>query len=488
MEVIMRIHLNVMAALVIGDPADPHGENSSAAWQRFKEQLKALKEIGVHAIFFDVWWGLVEKHERQYDWRYYDKLFQTIIEAGLMAVPNMSTHQCGGNIGDDAYIPLPSWIWSKLAAKVASGNVNAVKYVSEQGNASEEVISCWAVDLVLPDYIALFTEFQKHFADKAQHIAEVTLSLGPAGELRFPSYNAHDKNAGFPTRGALQCYSELARQSWENWALASYGDREKLRIAWGELDKIEPPVDCNAFFRDQQHINRQYGRDLFDWYQKSLLDAGRKVMDAAIAVFNAEGAAFAGIDIGAKVPGVHWGMGHRDGQTLIAGPRLAELAAGVIRTSDSSGWFTEGEGHGYRPIVGLFRSLQSGHENLRIILHFTCLEKADGEDADMGAESLAATLVAWVGEEAAHQGVAIKGENALGFNLPKPKSWVMMRKALKVSVNNGRYEGLTLLRIGELTGSKVAMSKLKAMINWVNRCTCRLDRKAAHNNGDGKAA
>jgi beta-amylase len=469
----MSIHVNVMAPLVIGDPADLNGEKSRAAWEKFRTNLQAMKCAGVYAIFFDVWWGLVEKQERQYDWRYYDKLVACIEEAQLKAVPNISLHQCGGNIGDDFYQPLPAYIWPKLAAKVPSGNIDAAKYVSEQGHASVEFVSCWAVDLVVEDDKAFFVEFQRHFADKAHLFVEVTISLGPAGELRYPSYNSHDSGAGFPSRGSLQCYSELARKSWEAWVLRKYRDREGVRQAWGELVNIEPPTNPDAFFHNRTHINTQYGRDLFDWYQQSLLYAANVEMNAALDVFGVEGAPFNGINVGAKVPGVHWRMGHWDGDKLVLGDRLAEITAGMIRTSDADIWGSETAGRGYRPIVSFFKRLQTGR-TARIIMHCTCLEKADGEDANMGAQSLAATLVQWVGAEAERQQVSIKGENALGWNLPKRKSWRMMRNALRMPGATGAYEGLTLLRITDLVNSDVAMTKLKAL------CTClaRINKQA----------
>jgi beta-amylase len=473
----MTIHVNVMAPLVIGDPADPDGEKSREQWQRFAEQLKLMKTAGVHAIFFDVWWGLVEKQERVYEWSYYQKMFQSIREAELKAVANISTHQCGGNIGDDAYVPLPAYIWPKLASKTSSGKVDAVKYVSEQGHASDEFVSCWAAHFAVDDYKALYTAFQTEFATQKDILTEITISLGPAGELRFPSYNSHDVGAGFPSRGALQCYSELARESWEHWVLKKYGEREGARKAWGELDKIEPPVDCNAFFKDEVHVRKQYGRDLFDWYAESLLAGAKLGMDAALEVFSAEGAAFNGIDIGAKVPGVHWQMGRWDNSKLVLSKRLAEIAAGIIRTSDASDWTDDDKGHGYRPIVKFFNHLQKQHTKSHIVMHFTCLEKEDGDDADMNAESLAATLVRWVGEEAQHQQVTIKGENALGFNLPKRRAWNVMRRALNVGKKGGAYQGLTLLRITDIANSKIAMLKLKALTAWINRCRCKSEAK-----------
>ncbi len=430
--------INVMAPLTVGDPARPNSEASKSAWKEFDRHLTKAKRSGAYAVSTDIWWGLVEKSQRQYDWTYYDTLSDHIIKAGLKWICIISLHKCGGNTGDTVNIDLPDWIWTKLAAKVASGNVNAVKYVSEQGNASSEYVSCWATDLVLEDYKAFFATFQEHFASKSEHICEINISLGPAGELRYPSYNQHDKNTDYPTRGALQCYSELARQSFIDYVLGKYGNVDRARAAWGVLDKIEPPCDVGAFFANRVHVNTQYGLDLFNWYTDSLLSHGRKVMTAALETFSSEGAAFAGIDLGAKVPGVHWRMGHMNNDQIVFSDRLAELSAGLI---PSSGWDADAA-YGYKGIVSLFGELQEVQRRTRVVLHFTCLEMADGEN-----ESLAYQLVRWIGREANRLGVPIKGENALNYTLYETAAWKRLRSALEL------YEGLTILRITDVVGT-----------------------------------
>jgi hypothetical protein len=450
--------INVMAPLVVGDPQGPDSEISRLAWDQFDEQLATAKRLGASAVSTDIWWGLVEKSERQYDWSYYDRLSDHIIQAGLRWVAIISLHQCGGNIGDTVNVSLPEWVWTKLASKSDSRNVDAYKYVSEQGNASPEYVSCWATDYVLDDYKAFFGAFQSHFASKAKHIAELNISLGPAGELRFPSYNSHDKNTDYPTRGALQCYSELARESFVDYVMQKYGNRDGVSQAWGEFENIEPPRDVDAFFTHSIHTNTQYGRDLFDWYTSSLLNHGRKVMNAAIDTFSTNGAPFAGIDMGAKVPGVHWRMGHWEGERLVLSDRLAEVNAGLIRTSDWNS--SSDESHGYSHIIGLFRELQSARRGTRVVLHFTCLEMADGEN-----ESLAYQLVRWVGTEAARQGVTIKGENALNYTLYVTDSWKRLRAALAL------YEGLTILRVQDVVENDVARREFEETTRIAARST-----------------
>lgn len=460
--------VNVMAPLVVGNPASPDDAESQKAWSQFDKQLREIKQYGADAVSTDVWWGLIEPQEGVFNWSYYDRLAEHIIAAGLQWIPILSFHKCGGNIGDDVTVHLPAWIWNKLALQVG-GNADAAKYVSEQRNASDEYVSCWATHLVLDDYIAVMKAFQAHYADKAAHIAEINVSLGPAGELRYPSYNAHDKGTDYPTRGALQCYSSLARQSFVEYIMRKYGDMNGLNKAWGKpLDadghKIEPPRDVAHFFANQGQINSQYGRDFFDWYSDSLIEHGRQVVNAALQVFGSAGAPFAGIDIGAKVPGVHWRMGAWKGSRVELADRLAELSAGLIRTSLND--WREGDGWGYRSLVSLFNQLSKPENKNRIVLHFTCLEMPDGGGAS-GVNSLAYSLVRWVGEEAVRQGVVVKGENALNYHLFEKGAWDRIRSHLAFPGNGGSYEGITFLRMGDILGSIVGraeMARLMAQI------------------------
>src|SRR5919204_651996 len=106
--------------------------------------------------------------------------------------------------------------------------------------------------------------FKEHFAAKAGITDEINISLGPAGELRYPSYNAHDatqdgRTCGFPTRGCFQAYSEPAKADFRAYVLAKYQDLQGVNAAWrdslgdhplSEISQIGPPDDNdNSTFR-----------------------------------------------------------------------------------------------------------------------------------------------------------------------------------------------------------------------------------------------
>jgi len=76
--------------------------------QAFDALLQQAADIGVNAVTVDVWMGVVEgAGDQQFDWSYYDSVFQMIRDRGLKIVPIMSFHKCGGGPGDDCNIPMP---------------------------------------------------------------------------------------------------------------------------------------------------------------------------------------------------------------------------------------------------------------------------------------------------------------------------------------------------------------------------------------------
>lgn len=464
-----HITINVMAPLLVGTPTDMGSDASRQEIEQFKSWLADAKARKVKGVSIDVWWGLVELTEGNYTWGYYRQLFQLIIDAGLKVVPILSLHQCGGNVGDGKnFVPIPEWVWPKLAKMVPSGKAEAVQYVSEKGNACAEYVSAYATHLIIDSYRKLFHAFRAEFADMAEHIAEINISLGPAGELRYSSYK-DDDNSNWPNRGALQCYSELAIASFRAWVMEKYGSESEVAKAWGfaemEPEDVAPPADAGDFFKRKQHVKTVYGRDLMQWYHETLIKHGRLVMTAALEVFDAEDSPFKGVDLGAKIPGVHWRMGEwLDGKVVLY-DRLAEIPAGLISV-DADEWKSDELGHGYKSIVSLFADLNKLAKHTRVVLHFTCLEMADGADGKK-AMSLANSLVRWVGAEAKRQGVPIKGENALNFTLPVPQSWALMRSALALPGQDGVYEGLTLLRIIDVLQSDVCKAELEKIINLI---------------------
>ena len=418
---------NVMAPLEVSD------------FTQFGNQLAAVKAYGVDAVTVDVWWGKVEAAgDNQFNWSYYDQVFTAITSRGLDIVPIFSFHQCGGNVGDTCNIPLPSWLSGKYTGATLNGvtlDGNGLKHRSEQGNFSNETVQGWADRLVLNEYQAFTQAFVARYGQTyATRMQEINVSLGPAGELRYPSYNGHDSGTGYPTRGALQSYSPLAIKSFQQWAMAKYGTIAAVNAAWGSsvttASQIQPPSNAGFFFSSGDYRLVTYGKDLIDWYNKSLVDHGERMLDTVLLAL---GTSFPAAEIGYKIPGIHWSM---TGPT----PRAAEVAAGLIQTSVDM--YAVNTGRGYANIVGLAtRVSDSGRA---AILHFTCLEFNDENVAPQYSQ--AKTLVGWVGAEAGRQNVKIKGENALSGGITSNGGWDNVNQAF----DNFPYLGMTVLRVGEV--------------------------------------
>jgi beta-amylase len=469
-----EISINVMAPLMVGNPDNVHDPARKHEWESFEHQLGEAKKLGVNGVSTDVWWGITEPKPGEYRWGYYDHISTKIIGAGLKWVPILSFHQCGGNVGDTVNVNVPTWVWADVAKRMGSTNPDAAKYVSEHGNVNSEFVQAWSTDHAIPLYSRYMNAFKTQFAGKAHAIPEINISLGPAGEARYPSYNAHDQNTGWPHRGALQCYSEAAKADFKRWSIERHGDEAGVLKAWGEHygKEIGPPKDVDAFYRNNDHHNTQYGRDFFDWYNQSLVHHGKKMLRTGFEVFG-PGTPFQHSEIGFKLPGVHWQMGwQQDGQIVISN-RLPELNAGLIRTtpfesngkdspngkvsppSEGNDWHSDDKGRGYRHTIRGYADLMKEKGGDKLVLHFTCLEMRDGVDGSK-ANSLPYSLATWVGREAKLAGLPLKGENALGWGLPYADAWHSMASHLDMPGQNGHYKGLTLLRLSDVLGNDVS--------------------------------
>lgn len=439
---------DIMAPLIITCEED---------WRAFKQQLKIAKDTGIRAVTVDVWWGLVEKDgDQKFHWEYYDRIVMTIQEAGLHWVPIMSFHQCGGNVGDECNIPIPNWIWTAYPDVMQEN----LKYQSEKDNFSNETVSLWMDNLVMKQYTEFMSEFEKHFGSKMDIVAmtdEINISLGPAGELRFPSYNSHD-GWHYPGRGYFQAYSKPARDDFRRFVVAKYNSLDRINKAWNsqltDLSQIGPPDDGNpqygrasSFLGLNDYKYAQYGKDFIDWYHESLVEHGRRMLDAATTSFKGS---FSGKALGIKMSGVHWQMMNNAPQ-----PRVAEITAGLIKTSDA--YDSPVTGHGYNDLMNMISSFRS---RKKLYLYFTCLEMDDEPVNDPKSYSLAKTLVFWVAQAAEAAGVSIKGENALSGGVRSDGGWNSIENAFCYAP----YMGLTILRLNDVSENPTYVNRHRCFI------------------------
>jgi beta-amylase len=460
--------VNVMGPLLIGNPYDPSGHDSAKAWEEFYWQMKEFKAAGGIGITVDVWWGLVERNApNDFNWEYYRRVAAILKETGLLFFPIGSIHQLGGNVGDKGYMPLPSWIWSRYRNDPQNfENENDLMFKSEQGHFNGEHISPWATRLVLEDYRRFLQSFAYHFAGYADIIPEINISLGPAGELRYPSYDKINQNADYPERGVLQCYTNAAKNSFRKYLQEKFSDignlNQALRTNYSSFRDIEPPnpsQDVNFWTHRKQYS--EFGKVFFDWYQDSLIQAGRATLDVARSVFLAPDSPFKHVRLGAKIPGIHWRAGS---------DRAAELTAGQIRSSKIA---YQNGGNGdpansdeeYRPILGTFLPGDR--------VHYTALEMSDGNDL---STNLPASLARTVGRIGRQLGLDMRGENALPDGLGDPRTWDNMYRAL----TEYGFNGITLLRGNEILADSQKMNNFRGFVWRVNQIKRQNSRRGYH--------
>lgn len=155
--------------------------NSSQEFTDFDTMLAEAKNIGVQAVSIDVWWGIVQPTSaNNFVWSYYDNVFGRIRNKGLKIIPILSFHKCGGGPGDTCNIPIPAWVFNL---------VTDMKYQ----NTHDDAVSVWATKEPLLTALRNFIQnFGTHFSGISGDFSEVNVSLGPTGELRYPSYNSND--------------------------------------------------------------------------------------------------------------------------------------------------------------------------------------------------------------------------------------------------------------------------------------------------------
>ena len=97
--------VNVMAPL---DLIDDNGDLKNP--ELIDKYLQTLQSGKVDGVMVDVWWGIVEKEPKKYNWKGYHKFFKMCKERNLKIIPVMSFHKCGGNVGDTVNISLPEFV------------------------------------------------------------------------------------------------------------------------------------------------------------------------------------------------------------------------------------------------------------------------------------------------------------------------------------------------------------------------------------------
>ncbi|KAL3702312.1 hypothetical protein R1sor_020334 [Riccia sorocarpa] len=353
--------------------------------ESLKNHLRALKSVNVDGVMVDCWWGLVEeKAPQQYNWTGYSQLFSIVRETGLKLQVVMSFHQCGGNVGDDTHIPVPSWV-----LEIGEKNPD-IFFIDRNGNRNPECLS-WGVDKervlagrtgleVCYDYMRSFrSTFDEFFEDGT--ITEIEIGLGPCGELRYPSY-PETLGWKYPGIGEFPVYDKYLQKALKKAAVAR-GHADWGRAPDNAGSYNSKPQDTD-FFRDGGDYDSYYGRFFLKWYSDLLIKHGDNVLTLADHIFE-------GHKIAAKVSGIHW--------WYKTASHAAELTAGFYNPSNRDG---------YLPIAQMLAKHNAA-------LNFTCVELRTLSQEEGFPEAMADPegLVWQVLNAAWDSGIPVASENAL---------------------------------------------------------------------------
>lgn len=461
--------VNVMAPLFIGDPNNqayidalnhghvtPYEEN----WNAFQEQLVALKAVGITGVSVDVWWGVVQKRgSNSYDWGYYRRLFETIKDAGLSVKVILSTHSCGSNVGDDVYVPLPSWIFKEIAPN----NTHEAVFESEAGKHSREYISTWATEKALPYYEAFWGSFLGEFRDVKDSINSISISLGPSGELHYPSYHQHDSayaESKWPNRGFFQGAGAIPKASYLSFLKTRYRTLDNLNRQWKTdynswsqvfFPQNILPVDFTRKL-NSPWIRSQESIALFDWYSDALRQH-LKIMLSHAAKLIWRDADFGDTPISLKLPGVHWEKN-----------RLAELMNGLISVSsmiqgESNSGIVPGD-LGYGPLFQTIADIQKSFIGRKFDVYTTAGSMPDGIVS--GQFSRGQSIVKAQAALAKALGLILKLENAMSEDLYD-------EARMKILADNFELvgeTGVTLLRLPDVLWSPLVKKHCE---NWLSK-------------------
>lgn len=287
-----QLHVPVFVMLPL-DTVNSDGVFRYAGTKWFSEALEELKSTGIHGVAIDVWWGAVERRPRKYDWNGYRQLFDLISSLGLKLQVVIAFHACGGNVGDNAEVPLPPWVMS-IAERDPDILFTDRPRDRVPGHRNKECISFFAEEepgllkgrSVLQCYADFMRSFRDEFSsDLGDLIEEIIVGTGPCGELRYPSY-PEPNGWRFPGIGEFQCYDRRALASLAR-AAAGLDHPEWGNAGPHDSGSYNSTPDETNFFRSWGGgWDSEYGKFFLSWYSGALLDHGERMLQVASSVFN----------------------------------------------------------------------------------------------------------------------------------------------------------------------------------------------------------
>lgn len=405
--------------------------------------LRTFKRSGVEGVMVDIWWGICERSRpKDYDFSAYKRLFRMISNAGLKIQAVLSFHAAGSNVGDTCKIPLPDWL-----NRIGDQNPD-IFYTDKQGFRNRECLSLGCDnERIFHDRtpIEIYKDFTSAFTSTFRNlmgtvITEITVGLGPAGELRYPSYPEGDGRWRFPGVGEFQCYDKYMLADLQSTA------NEIGRPEWGHGG----PHDAGhynsrswetQFFNHWGTFQSDYGQFFLTWYSDLLVQHAEKVLEAISQVVYRPGLhkSTASVSepypgswkyefepachLGVKLAGVHWWFN--------TSSHAAELTAGYYNVRSING---------YEKIIKCLKKFN-------VHLSFTCVEMRDCDHPPEAACSPQGLLEQII-DCCQSQGVRLAGENALQRYDDYALSRIM-ETAFGKNSRAGALDQITFLRMAD---------------------------------------
>eukprot|EP00252_Welwitschia_mirabilis_P016455 TRINITY_DN3629_c0_g1_i3.p1 TRINITY_DN3629_c0_g1~~TRINITY_DN3629_c0_g1_i3.p1 ORF type:complete len:478 (-),score=96.07 TRINITY_DN3629_c0_g1_i3:204-1637(-) len=355
--------------------------------------LRALKLAGVQGVVVEVWWGIVERFSPlHYDWSMYEDLFKLVSDADLKLHTvlsfHASLHPCSSS---RSKISLPLWV-----SEIGNSNRD-IYYRDRHGFFNEEYLSAGVDQVPLfhgRTALECYGDFMSSFIEKFRTliggtIHEITIGLGPSGELRYPAHPSSDGRWNLPGIGEFQCYDKYMRSDLKEAA-------DKVgRPDWGFSGPLDAgsynsfPLEEPFFRAGNGTFLTDYGQFFLGWYSGKLVQHADHVLDKASQLLKSccqDQTDTA--QLIAKVPGIHWWYDTES--------HAAELTAGYYNTAYRDG---------YEPLASVCAKYGTA-------LNIPCLEMLDRDQPELHCSS-PERLIEQIREAARQGNIPLTGENAV---------------------------------------------------------------------------
>ncbi|KAJ6838152.1 inactive beta-amylase 9 [Iris pallida] len=349
--------------------------------------LRALKLLGADGVELPVWWSAVYSSPGRStapDWSAYLSLARTVRDAGLRLRVSLNPYGPGRNVGT-ARFGLPEWV------ETISEADPDILFTDRVGNRRRDCLS-FAVDelpvLAGKTPMAAFEEFFSGFLDAfgeliGTTVTDVSVGLGPGGELRYPSFPPTEaKGRNFTGVGEFQCYDKYSLAALKKHA------EEAGNPLWGLSGPHDAPEYSQSpaaagFFKDGGGSwESPYGDFFLSWYSGQLLAHGDRLLGLASKVFG-----HLPMTLSAKIPLLHCWHDTRS--------RPAQLAAGYYNSEGRDG---------YDSVAEMF-----ARNSCRMVV--PGVDLAD-RDVPVGLRSSPESLLSQIAEACGRHGVRMAGENS----------------------------------------------------------------------------